>query len=175
MKNVTKVLALASCLAAMAMFTGKASAQGRGNFDPQQMMQRRLDALREQMDVKEDAEWSAISAKITKVMEAQRDVMANQFRGMGGMMRRNRGGDTTGNGDQPQRARRFGMAPSATAEALQKAIDDKAPAAEIKEKLAALRTETQAKEAALEKAREDLKGVVTSRQEAILVLGGVLK
>ena len=65
--------------------------------------------------------------------------------------------------------------PSATVTALRKAIDDKAPAAEIKTKLAAVRAETKAKEAKLDAAQEELRGVLTSRQEAIAVANGLLK
>jgi hypothetical protein len=172
MKNWNKALVLAGCLASLTLVSGKALAQGR-NFDPQAMMERRLEMLREQMDVKDDAEWTAISAKITAVMEAQRDLMGNQMRGMFGGRRRNQDDNNNNNGDQPRR-RGFAQ-PSAAFEDLQKAIDDKAPAADIKEKLAAFRADTTAKQAKLEKAQEDLKTVLTSRREAVAVLGGLLK
>ncbi len=46
----------------------------RGNFDPQQMRQRMLERLREQFEVKDDAEWKAVSERIEKVMEARRNL-----------------------------------------------------------------------------------------------------
>ncbi len=172
MKNLNKALVLAGCLASVAIGNGTALAQGRGNFDPQQMMQRRLDAYREQMYVKDDTEWTAISAKITAVMEAERALMGNRMRGMfGGGRPRNA---DNANGDQPQRPRR-GPEPSPAFEDLQKAIDANAPSAEIKDKLAKFRADTLAKQATLEKAQEDLKSVLTSRREAVAVLGGLLK
>jgi hypothetical protein len=60
-------------------------------------------------------------------------------------------------------------------EDLSKAIEDKAPADEIKEKLAKLRESTAEKEAKLAAAQEDLKKLLTARQEAIAVVNGILK
>ena len=60
-------------------------------------------------------------------------------------------------------------------EALQKAVESKAPADELKAKLAKLREARKEKEAALEKAQEDLRKVLSVRQEAAAVLAGLLK
>jgi hypothetical protein len=57
---------------------------------------------------------------------------------------------------------------------LQKAIDAKAPGDEIKTKLAAYRTARKQKEATLETARQDLKKVLSVRQEAVAVMMGLL-
>ena len=94
--------------------------------------------MREQLDVKDDAEWKVLSGAIGKVMDAQQEVMAGRFRGMMGG-RRNRdagnggdqGGGNGGNGgDQGGQRRRGGPGgfgtPSPEAEALQKAIEAKA-------------------------------------------------
>jgi len=54
------------------------------------------------------------------------------------------------------------------------AIDDKAPTAEIKEKLKVVQDEYKAKQAALVAAQEDLRTVLTPRQEAIATLHGLL-
>ena len=70
-------------------------AQGRGNFDPAQMKQMRLDRLKEQMAVTDDAEWKVIESAAGKVMDAQMDAMASRFGGMG---RGGRGGGGTGGG-----------------------------------------------------------------------------
>jgi Spy/CpxP family protein refolding chaperone len=64
--------------------------------------------------------------------------------------------------------------PSAAVEALQKAIDDKAPTAEIKAKLKAVQDEAKGKQAKLLAAQEDLRAVLTPRQEAIATLNGLL-
>jgi hypothetical protein len=60
-------------------------------------------------------------------------------------------------------------------EGLRSALESKATATEVKAKLAQLRQARQKKEAALEKAREDLRQVLSVRQEAIAVTLGLLK
>lgn len=176
MKKLKTILLVAACVATMGLSATKVQAQGRGNFDPAQMRQDMLDRMKERLEVKDDAEWKLIEGALGKVMDAQREVMAGRMRGMFGGGRRRNGGDTAGgdtNGGQ-QRRGGFGQ-PSAESEDLQKAIDDKAPADQIKAKLAKLRESNEAKEAALTKAQTDLKALLTSRQEAICVLAGMLK
>jgi hypothetical protein len=101
--------------------------------------------------------------------------------GMGGFGRTGgrRGGDTAGGGGTTNndQARRnpFGGEPSPEAEGLQKAIDSKASADEIKSKLAKFRDARKSKEAALEKAQDDFRKVLSVRQEAIAVSMGLLK
>ena len=184
MKKLKAILLVAGCVAALGlMSTGNVQAQGRGNFDPAQMRQDMLDRMKDRLEVKDDAEWKLIEAALGKVMDAQREVMAGRMRGMfGGGNRRNRGGGAGGdtantdnnNGGNRQRGG-FGGTPPAEFEDLQKAIDDKAPADEIKAKLAKLREYNAGKEAALGKAQDELKALLTSRQEAICVLAGMLK
>src|SRR5580765_4585816 len=49
--------------------------QGRGgNFDPAQARQRMMDRYKEQLEVKDDAEWKLISDRIEKVTTARREV-----------------------------------------------------------------------------------------------------
>src|SRR6204780_3775864 len=145
MNAFKNILIAGGCAALLALGTGNTMAQGRGNFDPAQMKQDMMDRLRDQMEIKDDQEWQAIEPKVSKVFDARRDVMAMGFRGMGRGGRQNNngggngGGDNNNNGGDNQRPRRnpFGE-PSAAMEARQKAIDDKAPSAEIKAKLAAV-------------------------------------
>ena len=59
----------------------------------------------------------------------------------------------------------FGQ-PSPEADALQKAVDDNAPAAQIKDLLAKYKASQKAKQAKLEAAQADLKNVLTVKQEA---------
>jgi HlyD family secretion protein len=181
MKSITKVLALASVVAVMSLGAGQAMAQGRGNFDPAQMKQMRLDRLKDQMNVTDDAEWKVIETAAGKVMDAQMDAIAGRFGGMGRGGRGGAGGGTGGTnnaaGGQNGNRRgggRFGT-PSAEMEALQKAIDDNASTDVINSKLKALREATKAKEDKLEQAQADLQKLLTPRQEAVAVLAGVLK
>jgi hypothetical protein len=165
----------------LALGTNTVVAQGRG--DPAQFRQRMMDDLKESLEVKDDAEWTALEPKISKVFDARRDVMAATMRGFGRGGGRNRqrggGGDDQGtnNSDQQRRPRgggMFGAEPSAAVTALQKAVDDKAPTAEIKAKLKVVQDEAKAKETALVAAQEDLRAILTPRQEAIATLHGLL-
>ncbi len=144
---------------------------GRRNFDPAQFRQRMMDRVKEDLEVTDDTEWSAIQPLVEKVMDARMASMGGMGRGMFGGPRRN---NANAQGDQPQRRGPFGQAPSAEAEALQKAIDAKAPKAEVKAALAKFIESRKAKEAELQKAQDDLRKVLTARQEAIATLNGWL-
>lgn len=148
----------------------------RPRFDPAQFMQRRLDSIKEQMEITDEGEWKAIQPLVQKVMDAQMQSMRGMARGMmGGPPRR--GGDNGPGGDQGQRRGGgfggFGQ-PNPDAEALQKAVDAKAPKAELKAALDKYQASVKAKQADLEKARDDLRKVLTTRQEAIATLNGLL-
>ena len=183
MKNALKtLLTLAASVAAFALLApSKASAQP----SPEEFRQRMMDGLRERLAITNDADWSAIEPKISKVMDAQREVMSMRMGGMRGMFgggRQRRNADDNGGGNNDNngggRPRRgggmFGGEPAASVTALQTALDNKAPKDEIKAKLAAVRTENKTKEDALQAAREDLRSVLTTRQEASLVVAGIL-
>ncbi len=182
MKRLLKPALLAVVTALLAWLPLQASAQqqggggggggGRGTFDPEQMRQRMMERYREQMDVKDDAAWQAIETRITKVMEARRDVGFGG--GMRGMFGPRRGGGDNQGGDQPQRRRGGFGQPSPAAEDLQKAIDAKASNDTIKAKLAAYRDERKQKQADLQKAQDDLRKVLNVKQEAVAVLAGLL-
>ena len=60
-------------------------------------------------------------------------------------------------------------------DALRKAIDSDASPADIKAKLAELRAARKKKEAELEKAQDQLREILSPRQEAIAVTLGLLK
>jgi hypothetical protein len=141
----------------------------RGNFDPEQMRERMMTRVREEMDVKDDADWKPISVRVEKVMEARREAGNN---GMGMLFRPRRQGNDQG-GDNNNR-RRFGPEPSPEAEALQKAIESKASNDEVKSRLAKYREAQKAKHEKLEKAQEDLRKVLTTRQEAVAVMLNLL-
>jgi hypothetical protein len=144
--------------------------QGRGNFDPAQMRERMMANFREQLEITDDSEWNAIEPMVGKVWDAR----AASMNGMGrGMFGRRRGGDTNNGDQQPQRRGPFGQ-PSPEAEALQKAIDAKASKAEVKAALDKYVATRKVKQAELEKAQADLRKVLTSRQEAIATLNGLL-
>jgi len=60
------------------------------------------------------------------------------------------------------------------ADALAKSLADNAPLAEVKSAMARVRQARKAKQAELEQAQADLRKVLTSRQEAIATLNGLL-
>ena len=137
----------------------------RGNFDPAEFRTRMLERAREQFEVKDDAEWKLISERLEKVYTAGRDARSGSSFGGG---RTPRPGDN--NTPSPFRGE-----PNLDAEALQKAIEAKAPAAEIKTKLAKYRDSRKEREAKLDKAQDDLRQLLSARQEAQAVLMGLLK
>ena len=174
MNTLKKIFALAGCLMLLGLGTHNAAAQGgRGNFA--QMRQDRLDQLRDTMEVKDEGEWKVLSDAIGKVMDAQRDLFSSQMRGMMGRGRQRPPGGDNANADQPpRRPQGFGQ-PDPDSEALQAAVDAKAPADELKAKLAKVRASVKAKEEKLAAAQESLKTLLSARQEAVAVLNGLVK
>ena len=140
--------------------------RGRGNFDPAEMQQRILDNIKDRLAFTNDTEWAAVQPLVQKVLDARRDV---GFGGMG-MFRGNRGGNGPDNGGR--RNPFFQTSPEA--ETLQKALDDNAPAPQVKAMLEKYRAARKEKQAKLEAAQENLRKVLTSRQEAEAVLLGLL-
>ncbi len=176
MKQFNQLLAMTATVLCLSLGNGQLAAQpgpGRGNFDPEQFRQRMMDRYKEALEVKSDDEWKIISERIEKVTTAQREVRMGGFAAFGG--RRGGGG---GNGDGPDnggRRNRFGGEPGPEAQALQKALDAKASSDELKSKLARVREAQKEKEAKLATAQEDLRKVLSLRQEATAVLMGLLK
>lgn len=190
--RLNKMLALAGAAVALGLSSGQLVAQdnqgnrprgqgqGRGNFDPEEMRQRLAERIREQLDVKSDDEWKIIYERVEKVNQARREVGAGGGFGAFGFGRGGRGGPGGGGGDasaggDQNRRRGFGGERSPEAEALQKAIEAQASSEEIKAKLAKYREARKEKEAKLEQAQEELRKVLTVKQEAAAVLAGLLK
>jgi hypothetical protein len=147
--------------------------RNRGNFDPAQFQQRMMDRVRQNLDFTNDTDWNAVQPLVQKVMDARRDVGVGG--GMGRMFGRNRGGGGGGNGGPGGGPGGFGPQPSPEAEALQNAIDANAPTAQIKDALAKYEASQKAKQAKLIQAQEDLRKVLTTKQEAQATLLGLLQ
>ena len=81
MKKLNRLVLMAAVAALLALSGSKVLAQGRGNFDPEQMRQRMLERYKERLEVKSDDEWKIISERIEKVMTAQRDARMGGFGG----------------------------------------------------------------------------------------------
>ena len=180
MKNLGKTLALAGAVLLIGVGAQTANAQ-RGNFDPAQMQQMMMDNYKERLEPKDDAEWKIISERVTKVTEARRATQAFATGGgFGGGRGRGQGGqtgDAAGAGGQGGRGRGgpFGAEPNADVEALRKAIEDKAPADQLKPLLAKVREARKAADAKLDAAQSELKMVLTIRQEAVALTMGLVK
>jgi hypothetical protein len=157
--------------------TGDDNGGRRGNFNPEDMQARMLTGLRERLEVTDDEEWKLISERITKVSELRRNapgaggLLAFAGRGPQGGGDGNRGGGDSGRGGQRGGPRGGG---STELTALQNAIRDKLPDAEIKSRLDRVRESRKDNEAKLSKAQEDLRALLTVRQEAVAVMFGLL-
>ncbi len=171
-------MATTAAAVVIGLFTHNVGAQG---FDRAQFREQQLNRYRERLEVKSDEDWKKIEPLVGKVMDARAE-MGGFGGGFGGRGGRGGGGGGGGGGrggggggDGENRDRnRFG-AQSAEEQALDKAIEAKAPADEIKTKLAAVRESRKAKEAALDKAQDDLRKALSPRQEASAVLARLLK
>jgi hypothetical protein len=173
MKNITPhSLALAAATVMVCFFAQSSSAQG--NFDPAQFRERQMERYRERIEVKSDEDWKKLEPIIGKVMDAQREARMG-FGGFGGRGGGGRRGGDGGGDNQGGNRDRGGNQTSQEVKDLQKAFDDKAPADEIKAKLAKVRELRKSKEAALEKAQDELRKALSPRQEAGAVLAGLLR
>ena len=143
-------------------------APGGGPPDFAQMRQRMSERLKEMLAASDD-EWKVLQPRIEAIQQQKRDSGG----GMGGMMFGGGGGGFRPPGspgdDQPK------------SEVQQKAADlrtvtdnkDSKPV-DIKEKVAALRAAKEKSKAELQKQQAELREIVTIRQEAVLIMLGVM-
>ena len=148
---------------------GAPSDEGGRRGSPEDMQARALGSLRERLEVPDDEEWKIISERLTKVMELRRSTMGGALGGIAAFAGR---GPQTGGDNARGRGSRSGG--SSELAALQSAIRDKLPDAEIKSRLERLRENRKQNEARLSKAQEDLRAVLSVRQEAVAVMFGLL-
>ena len=176
-------LLLAAAGAALLLLSNPAQAQerpGRGG-DPEEFRTRMMERYREQLSVSSEDEWKIIETRIQGLMESRRELGALTPRGgrgfgPGGPGGRGGRGDDANRGGDENRRRRGGFfgEPSPKVEALQKAVESNASADDIKAKLADLRAARKEQEAKVTKAEEDLRQVLSVKQEASAVLMGLL-
>ena len=169
--------AVVSCCVTVAQAQNQGGGQGGPPRDPEEMRQRMMERMREQFGVTDDAEWKIIDGKLSKVNAARRASGGRGGMGFGGQRGPGGpgGGGPGGGGGGGGRRGGFGGEPSPEVEALRAAIEAKAPADEIKAKLAKVREARKANDAKLEAAQEDLRKVLSVRQEAVAVMSGLLK
>jgi hypothetical protein len=118
--------------------------------------------LREQMGVADDAEWALISERLANIAELRRLVSGGP------------GLRSAVAGEKIKGAARADRPAQLEQDALRMAVRDKLPDAEIKARLARAHDVHRQNEAKLEKAQEELRAVLTVRQEAVAVVAGLL-
>ncbi len=162
-----------------------AGRQGMGGMrDPEQMRQMMNERMRQQLGASE-AEWKLIGPRLQKVMELNRDATAGGrgMFGVGGMggMGMAAGGRPGGPGEAgagrpgaPGAQRELSAVDKAT-EQLQTVLAKESPSAdEIKTALTSLRTAREKAKQDLAKAQQELRQLLSVKQEAMLVLMGTL-
>jgi hypothetical protein len=162
---------------------GRRGARGnRGNFDPEQMRQRMAERMKTTLGAT-DEEWKVIQPKLEKVQ-----TLSRQTRGGMGMRGGRMGGRQGAQGGRRARGRQDGQggdgaaAPAREQTEVQKAaaglrevLDNKdAGADEVKTALKKYRSARDKAKEELTKAQDELKEVLTVRQEAQLVTMGLL-
>jgi len=151
---------------------------GRRQFDPAAMRQRILEGYRERLGSSEE-EWKVLSPKLEAVMKLQTDNRSGGGGFFGGGGRGGPGGGRGGPGggrggdratDDPN------ASPSTKARRdLRTALEDKATSTEdISKKLDTYRKARDEARDAIAKAQKDLRELLTKRQEAQLVVDGML-
>jgi hypothetical protein len=174
---VAMFIAVLAMSATGALAQAPGQGQGRGNFDPAQFRERQMNRIKEQLGATDD-EWKAIEPKVDKVMNAQREARGGFGFGGGGPG----GGGGRGGGGGGGGGGNAGAAPAPTT-ALGKAslelrttLEDKNAAPEtIAKKLAAVREAREKGRKDVADAQKELKEILTQRQEAVLVINGMLE
>jgi hypothetical protein len=160
---------------------GDRGQRGPGQFDPAQMRQRMMEGWKQRLGADDEA-WKVIEPRFVKVMELNRQTMAGGGMFGFGSMRGPRGGDQGGRGGQPGDRPRFPGQEDREPTAVEKAAqtlsttleNQSASADQIKQQLAALRAAREKARQELAVAQQDLRQILTVRQEALLVLSGML-
>jgi Spy/CpxP family protein refolding chaperone len=136
---------------------------GRGRFNI-------MENIKQQLAVTDD-EWAVLQPKLQKVVDLSRETMMSRIGGMMGR-RGNRGG---GDNAAPAQTSQPTSDVTEKSQALRTALDNKdADPKDIAQKLAALRDARERAKAELVKAQGELKELLSARQEAQLVVMGVL-
>jgi hypothetical protein len=203
MKNsLTRRIGVAVAICALTTsFSAMAQQRGGGGFDREAMMKMMKERVRTALEIKNDDEWAIIGERIDKVSAARQAVptirpsLGSGRPGRGGGERggqggeQARGGERGGQGGEQARSgqrgggrtgggrtggSRFGGTPNPKAEALTKALESGDEGA-IKSALAAFRSERASKTAALEKAQDSLKELLTVKQEGTALTMGLVR
>lgn len=162
--------------AATSPMAGQDQRGGRRNFNPEEARKWFNDRIKTGLKVSDD-EWAVIQPLLEKVQNLQfsERAMPGSF---GGFSRRQRGDEASAKPSPAggENNRRAARPASPEAEALRTTLESESSSTEdIKAKLQALRESRQKNATELAQAREDLKKVLTLKQEATLVMMGILE
>jgi hypothetical protein len=141
------------------------------------IQQRMMDNLREQLAITNNEEWSIIEKRLSKVTKARMESVMSAGMGMMGGMRGGGMGGMRGGGPGGAGGFRGMMGMGQTdpnVESLQKLVDANGAVPQIKAAVEKLRSARKQKQEELVKAQDDLRSVLTPRQEAVLILSGML-
>ncbi|HXR08379.1 MAG TPA: hypothetical protein VN765_13665 [Candidatus Acidoferrum sp.] len=183
MNTLKRRLLLAGCVVALGLGTGSVMAQSGGaspDFnDLTPIYQEILDAQRKSLAVTNDNEWTAISPKLLRVVQLKLEAHTVEVRSLfDGTYISSQGGVTSGSLARLSRMKVIRGAlpdvPHEAEDALQKALANQAPMADINAAVAKVRAARQQKQADMTKAQSDLRAVLTPRQAAVLVARGML-
>ena len=157
------VVALVAGLSLTQGFSQETRREGRGRFDPERMRQAYLERMKETLGAT-DEEWTVLAPRVEKVQSLSTQLGSGAF---GGRRRR-----PQSEGDQPERE--LSDVEKAT-NALRETLDNQdATAEDIAKKLADLREAREKVKQELAAAQDELREILTARQEAQLVLMGLL-
>lgn len=146
---------------------GPGQREGRRGFDREGMQQRMMEMMKERLGAT-DEEWQVIQPRLSEVMELSQSTQAGGMGmfGMFGRRGRDRGNDQSDASANPVQA---------AASSLQETLDKEAPSStEIQNKLLALRGAREQAKQKLAAAQQKLREVLSVKQEAQLVLMGML-
>ena len=138
------------------------SDSGRTKANPADAQARVLDRLREKLDVTDDTEWALIVERMTTIDEIRRTLWTSSASSRGPLPGTEKNKRKSGSSGNPER------------DALRSAVSDNLPDAEIKSRLARAHEIHRRNEARLAQAQANLRAVLSIRQEAVVVMAGIL-
>ena len=186
MMKLNQTLAIWGVAAALCLSTGSLLAQndnggggggqggfGRGNFDPAQIQQRMMDGIRDQLGFTNDTDWNAVQPLIQKVMDARRDV---GFGGGMGRMFRNRGGNgDNANGGGSGAAVSLAASPARRPRPCKRRLMTTRRRRKSRTRWRNTKPRRRPNRPSWPQAQEDLRKVLTVKQEAQATLLGLLQ
>ena len=141
--------------------------------DKHKARSRMLEHYRARLEVADDGEWRVIQERIESILRAEHDLQVAVAAGRHKSHSSKSSAGRAVSSGHSKHSLSFDGAEDI--QALQQLVQEKAPAKEIKPRLAQVREVLKAREERLANAREELRAVLSSRQEAIAVLSGLLR